>query len=145
MDKAPGPNGFPTLFFQVFWDIVNQDLVMAIQEFFGARNLLKESNATFLVLIPKTPGADSMDLFRPISLCNALYKIISKVLTLRFMKVLPVIISLQQFGFVPRRQILDSIMLVHEVIHSLEVGKREGFLLKLDLSKAYDHVDWTLL
>lgn len=44
-------------------------------------------------------------------------------------------------GFVPRRQILGSIMMVHEVIHSMEVGKREGILLKLDLSNAYDQVD----
>lgn len=144
-DKAPGLDGFPTFFFQYFWDVVNQDLVMAVQEFFGARNLLKEINATFIALVPKNPGADSLDLFRPINLCNTLYKIISKLLTLRLLKILPIIISPQQSGFVPGRQILDSIMLVHEVIHSLEVGKREGFLLKLDLSKAYDHVDWKLL
>ena len=48
-------------------------------------------------------------------------------------------------GFVPGRQILDSIMMVHEVIHSLEAGKREGMLLKLDLSKDYDRVDWAFL
>jgi hypothetical protein len=114
---------------------------MAVQEFFGARRLLKEINATFLVLVPKNLGADSLDLFHPISLCNALYKIISKVLTLRLLKILLIIISPHQSGFVPGRQILDSIMAVHEVIHSLEKGKREGFLLKLDLSKAYDRVD----
>ena len=109
------------------------------------RSILKEINSSFLILIPKKPGADSLDLFRPISLCNSLYKILSKVLTFGLLNILPLIISKQQTGFVPGRQILDSIMMVHEVIHSLEVGKREGMLLKLDLSKAYDRVDWYLL
>lgn len=95
IDKAPSLDGFPTLFFQTFWDIINQDLVKAVQEFFGARNLLKEINSTFLVLIPKTLGVDSMGQFRPISLCNALYKIIFEVLTSRLVKVLPLIISPQ--------------------------------------------------
>ena len=124
---------------------MKKDVVKAVQEFFGDRNLLKELNATFLVLIPKILGADSLDKFRPISLCNSFYKIIAKVLTSRLLKILPLIISPQQTGFVPGRQILDSIVLVHEVIHSLEVGKKEGFLLKLDLSKAYDRVDWKFL
>ena len=86
-----------------------------------------------------------MDQFRPISLCNLLDKIISKVLTSRYLKIFPLIISKQQTSFVLGRQILDSIMMVHEVIHSLEASKREGMFLKLDLSKAYDRVDWDFL
>ena len=112
-DKAPGPDGFPTFFFQIFWNVVKNDVVKAVQEFFGARNLLKELNATFLVLIPKIPGADTLDKFRPISLCNSFYKIIAKVLTSRLLRILPLIISPQQTGFVPGRQILDSIVTVH--------------------------------
>lgn len=118
-----------------------ENVVKAIQEFFGARSLLKEVDSNFLVLIPKVPGADSLDKFRPISLCNSLYKIISKVLTSRLLKILPLITSQQKIGFFIGRHILDSIMISHEVIHSMEVGKREGMLLKLDLSKAYDWVD----
>ena len=94
-DKAPSPDGFLTLFFQVYWDVVKKDVIKAVQEFFGAKNLLKELNATFLVLIPKIRGVDLMDKFRPISLCNSLYKIISKVLTSRLLNILPLIISPQ--------------------------------------------------
>ena len=79
------------------------DVSKAVQEFFGARNLLKELNATFLVLIPKILGVDSMDKFRPISLCNSFYKIISNILTSRLLIILPLIISPQQIGFVPGR------------------------------------------
>ncbi len=95
VDKAPGPDGFPTFFFQKYWEIIKDDIVKAIQEFFGEKNLLKEINATFLVLIPKVPGLDSFDNFRPISLCNSFYKIISKVLTNCIIKTLPDIIGPQ--------------------------------------------------
>lgn len=114
------------------------DVVKIVQDFFGARSLLKNLNSNFLVLIPKVLGADSMDQFRPISLCNSFYKIILKVLKTIILNVLPLIISQQQTDFVPGRQILDSIMMVHEEIPFLGVGKREGLLLKLDISKAYD-------
>ena len=116
-----------------------------MKELFGSRRILKELNGTFLALIPKKPGADSLDMFRPISLCNSFYKIFSKVLTLRILTLLPHIISRQQNGFVLSRQIVDSIITMHENIHSLSFSKKEGFLLKLDLSKAYDRVDWLFL
>ena len=102
-NKAPGLDDFPTFFFQVYWEVVKNDVSKEVQEFFGARNLLKELNATFLVLIPKVPGVDSLDKFRPISLCNSFYKIISKVLTSRILCILPLIIFPQQIGFVPGR------------------------------------------
>ena len=100
-----------------------EDVVKVVQELFGARSILKEINSTFLVLIPKSLGANSLDKFRPISLCNSFYKIILKVLTSRMLKILPLIISQQQIGFVPGRIFLDLIMMVHEVIHSVEAGK----------------------
>lgn len=97
-----------------------------------------------MVLVLKVVGDNSMDKFRPISLCNYFYKIISKVLTSRFLKILPMIISLQQSGFSPGKKIFDSISLVHEVIHSLMSTNKEIFLLNLNLSKAYDRVDLNL-
>ena len=92
-NKAIGLNGFRTLFFQIYWEVVKGDVVKVVQEFFGARNPLKELNATFLVLILKTLGADLMDQFRPISLYNSFYKIILKVLTTMILNVLPLIVS----------------------------------------------------
>lgn len=125
-NKAPGLDGFPMFFFQDFWDIVGKDVSNGVKEFWGARRLLKEINGTFIALIPKIQGADSMDKFKPISLCNSFYKIISKVLTTRILTVLPSLINHQQNGFVLGRQILDSIITVHENIHSLVTGKKQG-------------------
>lgn len=136
-NKDPGPDGFPMFFFQEFWDIIRKDVSSGVKEFFGARKLLKEINGTFIALIPKIQGADSMDKFKPISLCNSFYKII--------LKVRPSLISHQQNGFVPRRKFLDSIIIVHENSYSLVMAKKQGFILKLDLSKAYNRVDWSFL
>lgn len=102
-NKAPGPDGFPMFFFQKLWDIVAKDVCNVVKEFFDARRILKEINSTFIVLILKVPGVDSLDAFRLIGLCNSFYKIISKVLTTRLLTVLPSIISSQQKGFVPGR------------------------------------------
>lgn len=66
--KALGPDDFPMFFFQHIWDVVGDDVSNVVKEFFGARSLLKELNATFIVLIPKKQGADYLDAFRPISL-----------------------------------------------------------------------------
>lgn len=144
-DKALSPDGFPIFFFQEYWHIVGADTTNIVKELFGSRRILKEINSTFIALIPKVVGPDSMGNFRPISLCNSFYKIISKVLTSRLLAILPLVIFEEQKGFVLGRQILDSTILVHENIHSLNAANKEGFLIKLDLAKAYDRVEWQVL
>ena len=68
--KAPGPDGFPIEFFQEFWEIIKFYLLEVVQESYQNKQMLKSLNATFLTLIPKVDGANSLDQFRPISLCN---------------------------------------------------------------------------
>lgn len=116
-----------------------------MKELFGAKQMLKEVNSTFLCLIPKKFGADSPDQFRPISLCNSFYKIISKVLTSRLLLVTPLIIADQKNEFTPGRQILNSVISAHENIHSLSCSNNQGFVMKVDIAKAYDRVDWSFL
>lgn len=87
-DKSPGPDDFPMLFFQKEWKLVGKDVYDSIKEFFSAKIMLKETSSTFLCLILKKIATDSLDQFRPISLCNLIYKIISKVLTLRLVNIL---------------------------------------------------------
>lgn len=73
--------------------------------------VLKAINATFLTLIPKSENTDFPDQFRPIALCNFIYKIISKVLANHIKNILPLLICPQQTGYVESRQILDNIIL----------------------------------
>lgn len=140
-NKAPGLNGFPLLFFQSCWDIVALYGINATKEFFGCQRFLKELNATFIILIPKSVDANSFGDFRLISLCNSIYKIFSKVLAARIQRILLDLISKLQSGFVRGCSILDSIITVHEVTHYLASNKKSGFFLKLDLLKAYDQVN----
>ena len=109
---------------------------------------ISELNHTYLVLIPKKKECEIPADYRPISLCNVIYKITSKVLANRIKRVLPSIINESQSGFVPGRLITDNILVAYECFHYLRKKKKgkEGFMgLKLDMSKAYDRVEWRFL
>ena len=86
--------------------------------------------------------------FRPISLCNVIYKLISKVLVNRLKSLLPSIVSENQSAFQARRVITDNILMAFETLHYMKTQQNgsTGFMaLKLDISKAYDRVEWSFL
>eukprot|EP00253_Pinus_taeda_P013597 PITA_13597 len=101
--------------------------------------------STFIALIPKTDGPSSFDDFRPISLCNFLYKIIAKIIANRLMPILSEHISSEQFSFLHHRQIHEAIASTQELIHTLQTKKQKGMILKIDLSKAFDRANWLYL
>ncbi|KAF7128180.1 hypothetical protein RHSIM_Rhsim11G0009900 [Rhododendron simsii] len=116
--KAPGPDGYPGLFFQKFWNEIREDTCLA--GFFQGGFLLKKLNHTNIVLIPKVLHPESLSQFRPISLCNFSVKIISKVLANHLKKFLNGILSPYQLAFIPGRQIQDNILVAHEAFHFLK-------------------------
>ena len=81
--KAPGPDGFSSLFFKKSWDIVGRDVMAAVTDFFSSGCLLKEMNCTIIALVPKIPNPSTMHDYRPISCCNTVYKCISKIIATR--------------------------------------------------------------
>ncbi|XP_024172006.1 uncharacterized protein LOC112178017 [Rosa chinensis] len=146
--KAPGPDGFSPAFYQQFWDVVGSDVVEAVRQFLNSENLLKQINCTWVTLIPKVKNPEFVHQLRPISLCNVIYNIGSKVLANRLKPLLDDIISQQQSAFVPGRLISDNSLLAFEISHCLKRRRRGnvGFCaLKLDMSKAYDRVEWDFL
>ena len=105
---------------------------------------MKEINHTNFVLILKMKTPSTPKDFRPISLCNVIYKLISKVLANRLKRILPDIIDECQSAFVKGRMIFDNIMVAHETIHSMrskETGRIRWLAAKMDMSKAYDRVE----
>ena len=112
LGKAPGSDGFTSNIFQHFWDLVKEEVLEIVEEYRNKRGFLKALNSTFLTLIPKEVGADSPDKFRPIALCNVIYKIISKVVENHLKPLLLSLISSEQSGFLEGRKILDGIITV---------------------------------
>ncbi|KAL5569589.1 hypothetical protein UlMin_026164 [Ulmus minor] len=145
--KAVGPDGFPALFFKSYWDIVGDDVVMMVRDFFITGSLHPNINSTNLVLIPKTKNPSTINHFRPIAVCNIVYKVISKILAERLKPLLSRLICPTQGAFVPGRSIHDNSVIIQEVVHALKRKKgSKGWMgLKIDLQKAYDRLSWKFL
>ncbi|KAL0287022.1 UNVERIFIED_CONTAM: hypothetical protein Sangu_2713200, partial [Sesamum angustifolium] len=125
-DKAPGPDGYSSGFYKAAWPLL--------------------VNTTILALIPKVRAPSTVSDFRPISCCNVLYKVITKIIVQRLRLVLDKLISPSQNAFVPGRSIGDNILLAQELFAGYN---RQGLpmrcALKVDLRKAYDTVEWDFL
>ena len=144
-DKAPGPDGFTMAFYHHCWRVVEKDVLAVFEEFFQHCKFEKSLNATFMALIPKKNDASNIRDFRPISLVGSVYKILSKVLANRLRVVLDQLISESQNSFVGGRQILDSVLIANECVDSRGKSRVPGVICKLDIEKAYDHVNWETL
>ena len=114
-------------------NVLNFDMFMA------------DINKTYITLVPKNNNPYRMTEFRPISLSNVIYKLIAKVLANRLKLILPHIILENQSAFTARRLITDNVLIAFEMMHYLE-HKKEGkdcyMAIKLDMSKAYNRVEW---
>uniref|UniRef100_A0A2N9G7B6 Reverse transcriptase domain-containing protein n=1 Tax=Fagus sylvatica TaxID=28930 RepID=A0A2N9G7B6_FAGSY len=146
--KAPGPDGLPPIFYQHYWHLIGKDVTTAVLTCLNSGKILKAINHTYITLIPKVQNPEEVVEFRPISLCNVIYKIISKVLANRLKILLPTIVSESQSAFIPGRLITDNILVAFETLHHMQhqkTGKLGSMALKLDMSKAYDRVEWRYL
>lgn len=110
-------------------------------DFFRGELDLDRLNFALLTLIPKEQDARNMKKFRPISLCNCSFKIFSKVMTIRLGKIANSLVSIQQGAFIRGRYILVSVVVAHEVVHSIQRSGEPRVVLKLDYEKAYDKVN----
>ena len=127
---------------------MGESVINAVLDYFNSGVMDPAINHTHIVLIPKIKSPEKMSDFRPISLCNVIYKIISKVLANKLKQILPNIITPTQSAFVPGRLITDNVLVAYETLHTMlsrKKGKKGSLALKLDISKAYDRVEWHFL
>ena len=120
------------------------DVSQAVLSSLNSSSLLKSVNHTFITLISKVKNPKRVTEFRPISLCNVIYKIISKVIANRLKPLLNSIISKTQGPFIANRLITDNILIAFESLHNMKnncTGKKGYMALKLDMSKAYDRME----
>ncbi|XP_074293711.1 uncharacterized protein LOC141620847 [Silene latifolia] len=145
--KAPGPDGTNGLFYQTYWSTVGPEVVRAVLAILRGERSPRDINKTNIVLIPKKKAPDKIRDFRPISLCNVVYKLVSKVLANRLKLFLGDIVSENQGAFTPGRSISDNVLIAFEVFHAMKNSRHmEGNMaIKLDMAKAYDRVEWRFL
>ena len=143
--KDPRPNSMSTIFFQKYWNVVGNDVTCMVLNVLNSNMSMAEINRTNITLIPKIKNPTKMTNFRPISLSNVIYKLISKVLANRIKTILPQIITENQRAFLSKQLITDNVLVALELMHYLD-HKREGkecfMVVKLNMSKAYDRVEW---
>ncbi|KAH9680916.1 reverse transcriptase domain-containing protein [Citrus sinensis] len=146
--KAPGPDGLPAVFYQKHWQTVKQGVLSTCLHILNNQGDVAPLNHTYIALIPKKGKPRKVTNFRPISLCNVIYRIVAKAIANRLKHVLPNIISPMQSAFIPNRLITDNIIVGYECLHKIRhcKGRKNGLVaLKLDVSKAYDRLEWEFL
>lgn len=109
--KAPGEDGFQAVFYQQNWEILGASICEYIKEVWRNLGRVEEVNKTLLVMVIKVDSPELVALFRPIALCNVLYKGITKIIVHRLKGVLDKLVSPFQVIFVPGRSIHDNIVL----------------------------------
>ncbi|KAL5580779.1 hypothetical protein UlMin_013221 [Ulmus minor] len=141
--KSPGADGMSAIFYQKFWPIIGEEITAACLGFTNGGPPLGSINETIITLLPKIKNPTRITEFWLISLCNVLYKIISKMLANRLRKVMDNIISEEQSAFIPGRLISNNAIIGFKCLHAIKrwKTKKNYMALKLDMAKAYDRVE----
>ena len=145
-DKSPGSDGLPAEFYKVFWPEIKNLLCSVYNNSFQVKSLPQSMRRSVISLLPKK-GKDLLLLknWRPISLLNSDYKILAKLLSLRIKKVLPHLISNDQYGFLKGRYIGENIRLFIDILIFCKTHNVKGVALSIDFEKAFDMIEWDFI
>jgi hypothetical protein len=118
-NKAPGTDGFPAEFYQVFWELIKYVLLALFNDFHSGTLPLCSLNFGTIILLPKCKEANIIQQYRPICLLNISFKIFTKVATNRLTSAAQKVINPTQTAFMPARNILEGVIVLHETIHEM--------------------------
>jgi hypothetical protein len=144
-NKAPGTDGFPAEFYQVFWELIKYVLLALFNDFHSGTLPLCSLNFGTIILLPKCKEANIIQQYRPICLLNVSFKIFTKVATNRLTSVAQKVINPIQTAFIPGRNILEGVVVLHETIHEMHRKKQSGVIFKIDFEKTYEKVKWSFV
>ncbi|KAJ4776940.1 hypothetical protein LUZ62_061197 [Rhynchospora pubera] len=143
-DRASGLDGMNGRLVQRQWEFFRPYVLNYVTSFFATSQLDPKMARANVVLVPKKEGPKHVSDYRPISVCNLVYKIISKILSTRMKPIMSKLVTANQCAFVPGRIISDNILLLRELMHTFSSSSfnRQAFCFKCDLSKAFDRMEW---
>lgn len=141
-DKSPSPDGWTIEFLIHFFDIIKADLLRMVEGSRMAGSINKKLTSTYIALILKKGDAQNFKDYRPISLCNISYKIVSKIIAKRIKGVLSEFLTKEQHSFLKGRNIHDVVESTQEGLYAIHSKKCDAVILKIDLWKVYDCLDW---
>lgn len=116
-----------------------------IEESRSSSKIHRPLNSTFIANIPKCDLSKGFEYYKPTPLCNCISKLISKVIASKLKPILSSNISLEQFSFLDQRNTHDAIGVTQEALHSFKIKSQPSFMLKIDLPKTFDKVNWLYL
>ncbi|CAN1745807.1 LINE-1 retrotransposable element ORF2 protein [Linum perenne] len=147
-DKAPRPDGLNPAFIQSFWEVMGKEIANDCRSWLAEKAIPVGVRATNIVLLPKKDNPTRMTYLRPILLCNVRYRILAKALANRLREIMEDIIPEEQSAFILGRSIVDNVLIAVETLHALNLRRsaKVGVVaLKVDISKAFDRVEWRYL
>ncbi|XP_062088542.1 uncharacterized protein LOC133795108 [Humulus lupulus] len=144
--KSPGPDGFGSGFFKKMWSVIGGEICAAVSNFFETGLMPPEFHNTLISLIPKQENPAKAVDYRPIACCSTIYKCISKLLCSRLASVLPSLVGQNQGAFVQGRSIAHNVMILQDILKNYRrKNTYPRCTIKIDISKAYDTVDWNFI
>ena len=125
--KSPGPDDFNFNFIQHCWDVIKTDIMAAVHFFHATGSFPKGCNASSIALVPKVRDPSLLDQFRPISLVEVIYKIVTKILSSRMKKIMPLIIDECQSAFLSDRGFWTVLLWQTKYSRTLRGRRRVGY------------------
>ena len=139
-NKSPGSDGISTEFYKIFWSEIKSYL-SSLNYSFEIEDLTVMQKQGLISLLPKKNNdLGNLNNWRPLTLLNTDYKIVTKTISNRIKKYISNIIENSQTGFIKGRYIGENIRLIQEMIEKLEEEEQPGLLLFADFDKAFDSI-----